>query len=175
MTNIYLVGPMGSGKSAVGRQLARQLNLDFYDSDQVIEDRTGVDIAFIFDKEGEEGFRQREQQVIADLTELNNVVLATGGGSILEPHSRQRLAAGGIVVYLRASIEQQLARTRRGKERPLLNKGDRRKVLTGLMATREALYQEVADLVVDTDGRRVKAVTEEITRLLAENGSLQNP
>jgi len=173
MTNIYLVGPMGSGKSAVGRQLARQLGLEFYDSDQEIEDRTGVDIAYIFEKEGEEGFRHREQLVIADLTELNNIVLATGGGSILDKHSRQRLAANGTVIYLRASVDQQLARTRRGKERPLLNKGDRRNVLSELMAVRENLYQEVADLVVDTDGRRVRTVTEEISRLLDDRGPLQ--
>ncbi len=173
MTNIYLIGPMGSGKSAVGRQLARELRLDFRDSDQDIEDRTGVDIAFIFEKEGEAGFRRRETQVIAELTQLDNIVLATGGGSILDPENRRRLASRGTVVYLRASVDQQLARTRRGKERPLLAKGDRRTVLSELMAVREPLYQEIADLVVDTDGRRVRTVTRQITERLAEPGPLQ--
>jgi shikimate kinase len=169
MGNIYLVGPMGSGKSAVGRQLARQLGLAFHDSDQEIEQRTGVEIAFIFEKEGEAGFRRRERHAIADLTQLKDVVLATGGGSILDKRSRELLAANGTVIYLRASVDQQLTRTRRGKERPLLNKGDRRKVLSDLMAVRESLYQEVADLVVDTDGRRVRTVTDEITRLLEDH------
>ena len=173
MTNIYLVGPMGSGKSAVGRQLARELRLDFRDSDQEIEERTGVDIPFIFEKEGETGFRKREQQMIAELTRLTNVVLATGGGSILNPDNRQALAANGTVIYLRASVEQQLSRTRRGRDRPLLNNGDRREVLEQLMTVREPLYQEVADLTVDTDGRRVRTVTREIAELLKQRGTLQ--
>ena len=173
MTNVYLVGPMGSGKSAVGRQLARELQLEFRDSDQEIEDRTGVDIPFIFEKEGETGFRKREEQMIAELTQLNDIVLATGGGSILDQSTRQRLAANGTVVYLRASIDQQLSRTRRGRDRPLLNNGDRRAVLTELMAAREPLYQEVADLVVDTDGRRVRTVSREIIELLRSRGPLQ--
>lgn len=174
MASIYLIGPMGSGKSAVGRQLARELQLHFYDSDQEIEERTGVDIAFIFEKEGEDGFRRREQQVIAELTKLKNIVLATGGGSILPAESRQHLAANGTVIYLRASVDQQLARTRRGKERPLLNKGDRRTVLSDLMKVREPLYQEIADFVVETDGRRVRTVSREITELLNVTGPLQN-
>ena len=134
-----------------------------------------MDIAFIFEKEGEQGFRHREQQVIAELTQLKNIVLATGGGTILDTHSRKRLAANGTVIYLRASVDQQLARTRRGKERPLLNKGDRRTILNELMAVRESLYNEVADFVVDTDGRRVRTVTDQITQLLDEQGPLQNP
>jgi shikimate kinase len=103
MSNVYLVGPMGSGKSAVGRQLARDLQLDFRDSDEEIEDRTGVDIPFIFEKEGEAGFRKREAQIIAELTSLDQIVLATGGGSILDPENRRLLAANGTVVYLRTS------------------------------------------------------------------------
>jgi shikimate kinase len=174
MSNVYLVGPMGSGKSAVGRQLARDLQLDFRDSDEEIEDRTGVDIPFIFEKEGEAGFRKREAQIIAELTSLDQIVLATGGGSILDPENRRLLAANGTVVYLRTSVDQQLTRTRRGRERPLLNHGDRRQVLSDLMAVREPLYQEVADLVVDTDNRRVRTVTHEIVQALTERGPLQN-
>ncbi len=174
MSNVYLVGPMGSGKSAVGRQLARDLQLDFRDSDEEIEARTGVDIPFIFEKEGEAGFRKREAQIIAELTSLEQIVLATGGGSILDPQNRRLLAAHGTVVYLRTSVDQQLTRTRRGRERPLLNHGDRRRVLSDLMAVREPLYQEVADLVVDTDNRRVRTVTREIVQALKERDTLQN-
>ena len=173
MGSVYLIGPMGAGKSAVGRQLAREISVDFYDSDQEIENRTGVDIAFIFEKEGEAGFRQRERQVLAELTQLDNIVLATGGGSVLDPDSRHRLAKHGTVVYLRTSIQQQLGRTRRGKERPLLNGDDPEGVLSELMAIREPLYQEVADLVVDTDGRRVKTVVREIKQRLEKQGALQ--
>lgn len=173
MGSVYLIGPMGSGKSAVGRQLAREIRLDFYDTDQEIETRTGVDIAFIFEKEGEAGFRQREREMIAELTQLDNIVLATGGGSILDPDNRHRLAKQGTVVYLRTSVEQQLSRTRRSKERPLLNGDDPKGVLTELMAIREPLYQEVADLVVETDGRRVKTVAREIKKRLEERGALQ--
>ena len=157
---------MGAGKSAVGKQLARQLKLDFVDSDTEIEDRTGVDIPFIFEKEGEAGFRKRESAVIADLTERNNLVLATGGGVIGDPENRRRLGARGQVVYLTASIEQQLARTRRGRERPLLKDGDPREILEKLMAVREPLYVELSDMVVETDKRRVSDVADEIVARL---------
>ncbi|MEM8981580.1 MAG: shikimate kinase AroK [Pseudomonadota bacterium] len=164
--NVYLIGPMGAGKSAVGKQLARQLKLDFVDSDTEIENRTGVDIPFIFEKEGEAGFRKRETAVIADLTDRNNLVLATGGGVIGEPDNRRRLGARGQVVYLTASIEQQLTRTRRGRERPLLKDGEPRAILTALMDVREPLYQELADMVVATDQRRVNDVVDEILQRL---------
>ena len=123
--NIYLVGPMGSGKTAVGRRLAQDLGREFADSDTVIEARTGVDIPFIFEKEGEAGFRDRETDVIDELTRKPGLVLATGGGAILSDDNRSRLASRGFVIYLSASVDQQLHRTRRGKGRPLLNTGDR--------------------------------------------------
>lgn len=160
--NLFLVGPMGAGKSAVGRQLARMLHLTFMDSDEEVESRTGVDIAFIFDKEGEEGFRKREAKVVDDLSSMDGVVLATGGGAIMDALSRSNLGARGYVVYLKTSIDQQLQRTSRGRERPLLENGDRRDVLLKLTTEREPLYLEIADLTVDTDGRKVNAVASEI-------------
>lgn len=153
---------MGAGKSAVGRQLARLLHLDFVDSDEEIEARTGVDIPFIFEKEGEAGFRKREAKVIDDLTQRERIVLATGGGAIVDPANRDHLGARGFVIYLHTTVSQQLARTRKGRERPLLENKDPRSVLEALMENREPLYREIADLVVDTDGRKVKAVANEI-------------
>lgn len=160
--NIFLIGPMGAGKSAVGRQLARMLHLDFVDSDDEVESRTGVDIAFIFEKEGEAGFRRREAKVIDELSQLDGIVLATGGGAVIDPDSRSYLGARGYVVYLSTSVEQQLKRTSRGRERPLLENADPAEVLGRLMAERDPLYREIADLVVETDGRRVQTVAREI-------------
>lgn len=160
--NVFLIGPMGAGKSAVGRHLARSLHLVFLDSDEEIEARTGVDIPFIFEKEGEEGFRAREKKVIDDLSGQDGVVLATGGGAILDADSRTCLGSRGFVVYLKTGIEQQLSRTRRGRERPLLANEDPRGTLEALMQTREPLYTEIADLTVETDGRKVHAVANEI-------------
>lgn len=160
--NVFLIGPMGAGKSAVGRQLARLLHLDFADSDEEIEARTGVDIAFIFEKEGEEGFRKREAKVIDDLTQRDGIVLATGGGAIVEPQNRSHLGARGFVIYLHTTVDQQLARTRKGRERPLLDNDDPRAVLDTLMATREPMYREIADLTIETDSRKVRAVANEI-------------
>ncbi|HEX7718355.1 MAG TPA: shikimate kinase AroK [Woeseiaceae bacterium] len=160
--NLFLIGPMGAGKSAVGRQLARMLHLDFVDSDDEIESRTGVDIPFIFEKEGEEGFRKREAKVIDDLSQLDGIVLATGGGAVLDADSRSRLGARGFVVYLSTSVTQQLQRTNRGRERPLLGNGDPAEILQRLMSERDPLYREIADLVVNTDGRRVQTVAREI-------------
>jgi shikimate kinase len=165
--NIFLVGPMGSGKSAVGRQLAARLGLEFVDSDEEIEARTGVDIAYIFEREGEAGFRVREREVIDLLTRRTGVLVATGGGAILDPETRGRLRSRGRVVYLRTSVAQQLARTRRSGQRPLLRNPDPKGTLEGLMKQRAALYEEAADLTVDTDGRRVATVVDEIERRLA--------
>jgi len=159
---IFLVGPMGAGKSAVGRQLARSLQLTFMDSDDEVESRTGVDIPFIFEKEGEAGFRKREAAAINDLTKMDGVVLATGGGAVIDPDSRSRLGGRGFVIYLYTSVEQQLARTSKGRERPLLENGDRHATLEGLLKTRDPLYREIADLVIDTNGRKVNSVAKEI-------------
>lgn len=164
--NIFLVGPMGSGKSAVGRQLAERLGLEFADSDAEIVARSGVDIPYIFEKEGEAGFRARERDVIDLLTRQPRSLVATGGGAVLDPGTRERLRSRGCVVYLRTSVDQQLARTRRSAHRPLLDTPDPRGTLQRLMLQRASLYEETADLVVDTDGRKVKTVVDEIVRRL---------
>ena len=164
--NVFLIGPMGSGKSAVGRHLARLLKYSFHDSDADIEARTGVDIAFIFEKEGEEGFRQRERESIERLTGLSGVVIATGGGAVILADNRRALAERGTVVYLETSVAQQLERTRHGRHRPLLNDTDPKTKLGDLMRQRASLYAEIADLTVSTDGRRVQLVAEEIHREL---------
>jgi shikimate kinase len=165
--NIFLVGPPGAGKSAVGRRLAKGLHLGFIDSDDEIESRTGVDIPFIFEKEGEEGFRRREAGVIDDVTRVDNIVFATGGGAVIRPENRTHLGGRGYVIYLYTSVDQQLARTAKGRERPLLENGDRRKTLEELLAHRDPLYREIADLVVDTDGRKVNSVANEIISKLS--------
>lgn len=164
--NVFLIGPMGSGKSAVGRHLARLLGFSFHDSDADIEAKTGVDIAFIFEKEGEAGFRQREREAILRLTGLERVVIATGGGAVILPDNRRVLAERGTVVYLETSIAQQLERTRHGRHRPLLNDTDPKAKLGELMRERAALYEQIADITVSTDGRRVQLVAEEIHREL---------
>jgi shikimate kinase len=160
--NIFLIGPMGAGKSAVGRYLARTLHLSFVDSDDEIESRTGVDIPFIFEKEGEEGFRKRETAVIDDLSKMDGVVLATGGGAVINPDSRSRLGGRGFVVYLYTTVDQQVARTQKGRERPLLESTDPRATLQELLDTRDPMYREIADIIVETDGRKVKSVASEI-------------
>jgi shikimate kinase len=157
---------MGSGKTAVGRALARLFHLTFHDSDADIEARTGVDIAFIFEKEGEAGFRVREKESIERLTKLESIVLATGGGAVIDPDNRRMLADRGTVVYLETSIDQQLERTRHGRHRPLLNDTDPEEKLRELMRRRAALYSEIAQITVSTDGRRVQLVADEIQQAL---------
>ena len=165
--NIFLIGPMGSGKTAVGRHLARMLHFTFHDSDADVEARTGVDIAFIFEKEGESGFRVRERESIDRLTRLESIVLATGGGAIIEEDNRRALAERGAVVYLATSIDQQLERTRHARHRPLLNDTtDPERKLHELMQRRAILYAQIADFTVSTDGRRVQLVAEEIHHAL---------
>jgi shikimate kinase len=167
-TSVFLIGPMGSGKTAVGRHLARVLQLPFHDSDAEIERRTGVDIPFIFEKEGEAGFRQREREAIEALTALDGIVLATGGGAVLLAENRRRLAERGCVVYLKTSVAQQADRVRHGRHRPLLaTGGDASTRLEQLMDARAPLYAEIADVVVSTDGRRVQSVAEHVLRELA--------
>lgn len=166
--NVFLVGPMGSGKTAVGRQLARALGTEFLDSDEEIESRTGVDITFIFEKEGEHRFRQREKAIIADLTRRENLVLATGGGAILDADNRRLLGANGLVVYLKTSVKQQLERTRHNTKRPLLLGDDPAAVLERLMKIRGPLYEKLADITIDTGGQRVKSVVDKIKTALVE-------
>ncbi|MWV15310.1 shikimate kinase AroK [Pseudomonas sp. L-22-4S-12] len=162
MRNLILVGPMGAGKSTIGRLLAKELKLQFKDSDKEIEQRTGADIPWIFDVEGEQGFREREQSMIAELCELGGVVIATGGGVVLRPENRQALRAGGRVIYLHASVEQQLDRTSRDRNRPLLRNSDPAKVLANLMQIRDPLYREIADVIIETDERPPRMVVQEI-------------
>ncbi|MBO1254637.1 shikimate kinase AroK [Alteromonas sp. 5E99-2] len=160
--NIFLVGPMGAGKSTIGRHLADELHLEFFDSDQEIEKRTGADISWIFDLEGEEGFRNREETVINDLTDMQGIVLATGGGSIVTKAVRNRLSARGIVVYLQTTIDKQVTRTQRDKRRPLLQNDDPEKVLRDLADERNPMYEEVADYVVQTDDQSARSVANQI-------------
>ena len=164
--NIVLVGPMGSGKSAVGRALAARLGLEFADSDAEIEARTGVDIAYIFEREGEAGFRAREADVLDELTRRQGWVIATGGGAVGSELTRARLRERSRVVYLRTSVDQQLARTRRSGHRPLLHNADPRGTLERLSTLRAPWYEEVAEVIVDTDGRKVATVVGEILRRL---------
>jgi shikimate kinase len=164
--SLFLTGPMGAGKSTIGRQLSRQLRMVFYDSDREIELRTGVDIPLIFELEGEAGFRKRERLVIDELTSLPNIVLATGGGAILDPDNRKHLSERGVVIYLHASVNQQLARTKHDRNRPLLQTHDPRQRLEDLMRVRDPLYREIANLVIETDGKRVMAVVNQIIRKL---------
>ena len=166
--NLFLVGPMGSGKTAVGRQLAARLGLEFIDCDAEIEARTGVDIPLIFEKEGEPGFRVRERDVLDELSGLSGVLVATGGGAVLDPDTRARLRSRGCVVYLRTSVNQQLARTRRSGHRPLLRNPDPLGTLERLLQVRAPLYEELADITVDTDARKVRSVVDEIARRLAD-------
>ena len=156
---------MGAGKSAVGKQLARLLHRQFLDTDSEIERRTGVDIPFIFEKEGEAGFRKREKAVIEELTRRRAVVVATGGGAVLDPDNRAALASRGTVVYLHASVGQQIERTRHSRDRPLLHTDDPASRLREIMEVREPVYRELADYEVDTDGRKVGDVAREIWRL----------
>lgn len=164
---IFLVGPMGAGKTTIGRMLAKALHLDFVDADQEIEARCGADIAWIFDVEGEGGFRLREEKIIDELTRRDKLVLATGGGAVLKPENRQCLSARGKVVYLVTTVNQQLERTHRDQKRPLLqNLDDPRQHLTDMMADRDPLYRDVADHIVVTGRRSPRAVVSEIVDLL---------
>ncbi|MFK7890156.1 MAG: shikimate kinase [Granulosicoccus sp.] len=171
MTSIFLIGPMGSGKSTVGRALARKIGYPFFDSDREIESRCGVDIPTIFDYEGETGFRDREQRIIDELTAMPNIVLATGGGSILRENNRQLLRSRGHVVLLKVDIREQLRRVASDSNRPLLKTADPEARLRDLMREREPIYQALANTVISTDARRMHHVVGKILRHL-ENHSV---
>lgn len=166
MQNIILIGPMGSGKTTVGKQLAKRKRMDFVDSDHMIEDRCGVNISTIFDIEGEEGFRKRETKMLIELCERSGVVLATGGGAIASEENRILLRKSGYVVYLKTSIETQLARTQKNQNRPLLENVDAEHKLTELMEERGVLYEQEADLIVTSGERVVSKVVEEIMQAM---------
>jgi len=167
--NIFLIGPMGAGKTTVGKLLAEQLGLAFLDTDQEIEERTGADISWIFDIEGEEGFRNRESKILDELTAKNGVLIATGGGVVIREENRKCLIGRGTVVYLETSIEKQLERTSRDRKRPLMEEArisapDTREALLSLNAQREPLYRETADLVFTSDKRSARALATEIAK-----------
>lgn len=170
-TRVYLIGPMGAGKSTIGRQLAQSLGLEFEDTDQEIQDRTGVDIPTIFEYEGEAGFRKRERQVISDMTQKDGIVLATGGGAVVESENRDNLSARGMVIYLECSPQQQFDRTYKDRNRPLLDTENPLETLQKLTEEREPLYQEAADMVVSTENRSASAVVKEIIRNLELPGA----
>ncbi len=164
--NLFLVGPMGVGKTTIGRHLARALNLEFIDSDQVIEEKCGANIPWIFDIEGEEGFRRRERAAIAELTGRQGIVLATGGGAVLDAANRTDLERNGTVVYLKASVDRIVARTGKSQNRPLLRAADPRARIEQLLAEREPLYREIADITVDTDRRGIRSTVNFILKHL---------
>ncbi|PXZ38871.1 shikimate kinase I [Avibacterium paragallinarum] len=165
--NIFLVGPMGAGKSTIGRQLAQLLGMDFIDTDAEIEQRAGADISWIFDVEGEEGFRKREERIINELTQKQGIVLSTGGGAVMSKENRNHLSARGIVIYLETTVDKQFERTQRDKKRPLLQDvEDPRQVLEELSKIRNPLYQEVADITLPTDDQSAKVMANQIVDLI---------
>ncbi|MEN9756509.1 MAG: hypothetical protein RLZZ384_909 [Pseudomonadota bacterium] len=169
--NIYLVGLMGAGKTTIGRQLARTLKIPFYDSDKAIEERTGVDIPTIFEFEGEEGFRNREQKMLQQLTEIKGIVMATGGGAVLREENRKLLSENGFVIYLHCDVDKLLERTRRDSQRPLLNTQDPKERLESLFEQRKPLYTSIADFTIDTGILQSKDV---VTQILDIYESIQN-
>lgn len=167
--HIVLIGPMGAGKSTIGKRLARDLGRPFIDSDQVIRERTGVEIARIFDVEGEAGFRQREKDAIADLLNEPACVLATGGGAVLDADTRARLRDQGMVVYLDTSVVEQLRRTGKDKRRPLLQTENPQERLEALMAERQPLYEATAHITVSTDRGSIGQMVQRIMAALEEH------
>jgi len=167
--NIILIGPMGSGKSTIGNIIAQRLHRDFQDSDHFIEKRTGVDVARIFDVEGEQGFRDRESNALIELLSENNRVIATGGGSVLRQQNQQLLKQKGYIVFLDTSINQQMQRLRRDKKRPLLQTENPRERLESLLAERRPIYLDLADLAVKTDKRMARRLAADIINQLPEN------
>lgn len=167
---LVLVGPMGAGKSTIGKILSTELGYEFFDTDKVIEQRCGADIPWIFDVEGESGFRHRESNVIKDLSQQSQAVVATGGGAMMSELNRDYVTRSGFVIYLNTSVEQQYLRTHKDKNRPLLHQDNDGafKVLERLMAVRDPQYREVADLVVDTDKRNLRGVVNLILKTFKE-------
>lgn len=167
--NIILVGPMGAGKTTIGKQLAQQLGREFYDSDRVIEEHTGANIPLIFELEGEEGFRKREKSMLLELTEKQDIILATGGGAVLDPENREQLKKSGFVIYLKAPLSQLINRTSKDRNRPLLQTADPRKKMEEILSVRDPLYQEVADVIVETDNSPVRNVVKKLMTLVKKH------
>lgn len=163
---VVLVGPMGAGKSTIGRMLAKELGYQFLDSDRIIEERCGANIPWIFDVEGEDGFRTRETSMLEELSQQSGTVLATGGGAIMRAENRSLLKHDAVVVYLRTSIEQQVERTRKDRNRPLLQNDDPEVVLRKLFAVRDPLYTELADITMYTDRKSPRLVVRQLVNRL---------
>src|SRR5690625_3991473 len=163
---VFLVGPMGSGKTTVGRQLARLLNMKFLDLDLELEKRCGVEVSVIFEIEGEDGFRQRETAMLDELTRHDNIVLGTGGGSVIREENRRMLSERGLVVYLETGIGQQLARLAKDKQRPLLQTPDRRQRLAGLAKQRNPLYDGIADITVPSENISPAAMAKRVANII---------
>ena len=167
INNIILVGPMGSGKTTIGRRLSERLSLDFFDSDHEIVNTTGVSIDHIFDVEGEKGFRDRESGVLKKLCSMPNIVLATGGGAVILKENRELMKKASSIIYLSSSVDQILRRTAKSKTRPLLEKSNnRRKTITDILEARDPLYREVSSLIIDTNGKKLNEVIDEIIEAL---------
>ena len=164
--NIFIVGPMGSGKSTVGKIISDELFLNFFDTDDEIESRTGASIDWIFDLEGEEGFRKRESSILEEMVKQNSIVLSTGGGIILSDSNREMLSSRGTVFYLSTPISVQLERTSKDKDRPLLKNGDPEEILTRLQKERKDLYESVSDHVIETENKSSQKVASEIINLV---------
>jgi shikimate kinase len=168
--NIFIVGPMGSGKTTVGKIVASELFLEFHDTDAKIEESTGVTIDWIFDIEGEAGFRKRETAILRDMVASNSIVLATGGGIVIEEENRELLASRGTVFYLHTPLNTQVERTSKDKDRPLLKDQDPEKVLADLQESRQSLYEAVADHIIDTENKSGSQVANEIVKLVKNYG-----
>jgi len=168
--NIFIVGPMGSGKTTVGKIVAGELFLDFHDTDAKIEETTGVTIDWIFDIEGEAGFRKRETTILKEMVALNSIVLATGGGIVIEEENRELLASRGTVFYLHTPLNTQVERTMKDKDRPLLKGKDPEKVLADLQQSRQAFYEEVSDHIINTENKSGSEVANEIVKLVKNYG-----
>ena len=170
LPSIFLIGPAGAGKSTVGQELAKELKMHFYDTDTTIEKRTGVNISWIYDVEGEDGFRKREHSILTELVEKTDIILATGGDIVLLAENRALLAAKGLVVYLKTTVDEQLERTRRKDHRPLLQVDDVESRLNEMKIERTPLYEEIADVTFQTDSKSVKAVSKQIFKYLRYKG-----
>lgn len=169
--NLFLVGPMGAGKTTIGRFLASDLSLEFVDLDTEIEHRSGADIPWIFDMEGEQGFRQRESRILAEVVSRSGTLLATGGGAVLSAANRKLLSERGYVIYLSATVNQLLERTKNDRNRPLLQVDNPREVIENLVSSRDPLYREVADLVVATGKRKPQLVADDIIQAIRQQDS----
>ena len=161
-SNIFLIGPMGSGKTSVGKIIAKALAKEFHDTDQEIEANTGVDISYVFDVEGETGFRKREEKLVEVITQKKNIVLATGGGAIESENNRRCLANNGFVIYLETSLEDQVLRAKPSRQRPLLQDVEPKKKLQELMQKRKSLYESIADTIVKTEGHKPHSLAKEV-------------